>query len=260
MKNITTIIALLAWFSASSQHIQTLDSTWVNNTGGQFFEYRLIQYMSGEEYLTKKKLGDTSQVVSLYKEEFIRSTDTWATDIEWTSTFSKKVTELIRQDQALTTSLGRSPIKTILETHKWMVDSIFKTKEGNKTRAIKFSITNQGNLRYKIDTFATRNATLLGKAIRLSNYLNTGNSLDLYQFRDGRWRDGTRTVQIFLATAGPQYANREAPANFADVPVELPITYEGGLVHAYGQWLKYDGRKKKWLQAKPTAGIKPQSP
>lgn len=258
------ILALLASLHASTfaQASVTLDSSWIVNTAGVFYEHRLIEFLNGESNLTKKRLGDTAQVVATYRESFTSQTTSWAGDIEWTSTIPKKITELIRQDQSLTATLGKSPVKSILDANKYLVDSTFKTKDGNKTRAIKFTVTQSGILRYKIDTFATRNATILGNALRLNNYLNTGTAIDLYKFRDGRWRDANRSIQIFLQSAGPQSANRDMPPGiFADVPVELvqsPITYEGGLVHAYGLWLRYDTKKKQWVSAKPKAGIIPQ--
>ena len=261
MKHALIVIftALMA-LASTAQTVELSDSTWITNTAGKFFQNRLISYLDGGATQTKTLLGDTTAVVSRYKTDFINLTGTWANDIEWTSTFTKKVTELIRQDQALTSNIGRSPVKSIVESYKWLPDSTFRIKDGTKQLSIRFTITNAGQLRYKIDTFATRNAILLGKVMRLQNYKN-GSSIDLYQFQDDRWRDGTRTVQLYRESIGAQNRGaREAPipSNFAEVAIDLPITYEGGLVHAYGQWLKYNATKKKWLEAKPPAGIKPQ--
>lgn len=256
------IIAALWVLPCSAQIVETLDSTWISNTGGIFYQNRLITYLNGESTQTKKRLGDTSQVVSQYKTDFINTTQTWANDIEWTSTFTKRVSELIRQDQAMTTSIGKSPVKKIVESYKWMTDSTFRIKDSSKQRPIRFTITPQGQMRYKIDTFQTRSVTLLGNVMRLGNYLN-GGSIDLYRFQDDRWRDAARSVQLYLESVGPQNRAKEAPtnSNFADAPVDMPavmpVTYEGGLVHTSGTWLKYDNRKKKWIPAKPSPGIKP---
>ena len=261
MKNAIISILLLTFFSAHAQQVVSLDSSWVVNSGGIFFEHRLIEFLNGESTLTKKRLGDTLQVVNSYKDNFIQQSSSWATDIEWTSSFKGKVTELIRQDAALTTTLGKSPVKAILVSNKILADSSFRIKESGKpAKVINFTISAQQVLRYNIDTFAQRTAVCLGNTLRLNNYLNSGQPLDLYKFKDGRWRDGTKTVQVFLQSAGPQNAqNRDPGVFFVEAPVDLSIIYEGGIVLNKAEWVKYDSKKKKWVRGaaqKPIIPVK----
>lgn len=249
MRNIIFFLLLLAFAAPLSAQVSVNDSTWIRNEAGIFFEYKTTDYMSGESALIKKKLGDTIQVLNNYKQDFLNITSNWATDVQWTSTITRKVTELIRYDASIAAMLDTSPVKAIIADNLWMVDSTFKIKSGSAAKNIRFTVNAAGVLRYKIDTFATRTAIMLGSIIRLNNYLNTGSPLDLYQFPDKRWRDITRAVQLYTVYVGS--ATREAPPPAEPISPAAPAfaTFDGGVVLLNGKYWKYNGTKKKWLPA-----------
>lgn len=232
----------------------TIDSSWTVNVGGVFFTDRLVQYANGSSTLTRTRLGDTTQLINTTVDQFKRISDSWATDVEYTSSFPGKIREFVRQDQAMLASLGRSPIKSIVAAgDRVSVDSTYKIKSNGSAKTIRFSVTAAGVLRYKIDTFTIRTVSLLGGAMRLNNYLNTGASVDLYRFQDGRWRDATRSIQVYLQSEGPAAQNRAvqdvaaAPIEGEAIAAQEIATFDGGIVFAGGKYWKWNASKKAWV-------------
>lgn len=244
-------------YSLAAQRAITKDSTWVTNSAGAFFENHEVLYSNGESTRTTTLLGDTAQVVSKYIDDLSRRTDAMANDVQITSDFARQVKEIVRQDAPIATLLGISPLKRMLApVDTALVDSTYRIRIGNATKNFKFSLTAQGVLRYKVDTFPTRTANYLGRVIRLNNWLESGDALDLYQFSNNRWYNQIRSVQLFLQSVGPQ--NRSAEPDIAGLrePLPVPILYDGGLALISGAWYRYDAKKKTWVKA--ASPTKPQ--
>lgn len=261
------LFALLSATALSAQSTPAIDSTWTVNVAGVFYSDHMVQRIDGSSVLTRTRLGDTTQVLNTYVEQFKEKTRSMATDIEWTSSFPTVIKELIRQDAAVNTTVGRSPIKQIVAKQNYIqVDSIYKIKHtGSPAKTIKFSVTAAGQMRYKVDTFTIRNVSMLGDVMRLNNYQNSGNAMDLYLFTDRRWRDATRSVQVYQQADGPGVQNRAAPA---DNPETIEITgdgiitvkpssilYQGGYALVSGKFYKYNIKAKKWVVSKPSNPI-----
>lgn len=234
-----------------------IDSAWVTNQSGVFFETRLITRSNGESEQTVRRLGDTAQVLQLHTDRIRASSRTWAGDVETTSDYSRLLKEVIRQDAATKALLGLSPIEEILRpVAQAFIDSVYRIKIDGSVKAIKFSKTAQGVFRYKVDTFQTRNVSFLGSAMRLTNWLNTGKSMDLYQFRNGNWYSCTKDVQMYLKSVGAQARDVPDIAAFDEVMAPpSPILYDGGYASLGGVWYKWSAAKKTWAVVK-----KPKAP
>ncbi len=252
MKNLITLFALFLTLGLEAQREVITDSTWITNQSGIFYANRYKEFMNGEVILSKERLGDTAQVAESYHHTFLAETSTWANDVEVTSDYPRKIKELIRQDAAILAELGKSPLKTILEEEdSRLVDSTWKVRINGNSKQFKFSLSQAGALRYKVDTFTTRSATVLGDVIRLANWLNSGQALDLFKFDSGRWFNATRQVQVYLVSAGPQLRTADMPELFTDVmPPAGAILYEGGYVKRGETWLKYNATAKGWKSVK----------
>ena len=204
MKKVFLFISFaLIWASAIAQ-FTPIDSTWNSNVNGVFFENRLIRYETGNSTLTANRIGDTLQVVSGQVSMIQEKAASIAADMEVVSKSPDQTTELIRISNATKLKMKRAPVDEIVAAKRgYFVDSIFSIRDGSVTRKVVFSFTAQNVFRYKIDTFAIRQATCLGNILRLQNYLNTGKSLDLYLFKNARWYSSTRTVQLYTKGVGP---------------------------------------------------------
>ncbi len=187
---------------------QTKDSTWITNTGGVFFENKYTEFDNGNSTLDKKRIGDTMQIFSAQVLRVQTTSQTLANDIEITSAYSSAATELIRQSNATKAQIKRSALDSIVKPQRpYFLDSIWSIRDNGVKRNIVFSFTAQGVFRYKIDTFQVRTSQYLGSIIRLNNYMNTGKDLDLYLFKNKRWYNATRTVQMFSKGLGPASAS-----------------------------------------------------
>lgn len=261
MKKTFLLLIWLLPLTLLAQRVLTTDSTWIANANGLFYEHRLLEYSSGESTKSVTLLGDTSSVVNKYIDDLRRRTDAMATDVQVTSDFARQVREIVRQDGPIATLLGISPLnRLVAPVGAALVDSTYRVRFNGATKTFRFSLTNQGALRYRADTFPARPANYLGRVLRLNNWLNSGDPLDLYQFSNGRWHNSVRTVQVFLQSAGPQ--NRSASsAPEPDIaglrePLTAPVLYEGGFAFLDGQWYKFNPKQRAW--AKATAPAKPK--
>lgn len=252
MKNTLIIIALsCACFNVSAQRSISTDSTWITNSGGNFYSYHLVAYSNGEETTTKTLLGDTTQYVSKFQEAFVSQASNWANDIEITSDYRRRITELIRQDAAIIQQVGRSPLRNMLApVATSLVDSTWKIRIDGKNKAFRFTVTAAGALRYKADTAVVRSVTYIGDVMRLTNWLGSGQSLDLYKFDDGRWYSTTRQVQLYLERVGPQNRTKELPEPLPIPAPPVAVVFDGGLVYSSGQYWRWSSAKKAWVTTK----------
>ena len=252
MKKIITylLLCLLSGTVSAQSAAIAIDSGWVTNSGGIFFKNRIVTYANGKSSTTTEPLGDTTQVLNSYVEEIRSMSRTWANDIEVTSDYPRLIKEVIRQDAPVKNLIGRSPLSKILApVDTALIDSTYKIKVDGQTRTFKFTLTAQGVLRYRVDTFQARPANYLEHAIRLNNFMNTGKDVDIYRFKNGRWYNATKSVQVYLEAEGPQSRNARLPsiAPFqADEPADVPVLYAGGYALQGGIWYKW--KSKKWTE------------
>lgn len=251
MKKIITI-TLLAWsFQLTAQRAILVDSSFVSNRLGVFLVTRVISYSNGEGSTTTTVLGDTSQVLSRYVEGIVDKTKSMAADVETTTDYSRQIQEIIRQDPGIKALIGKSPLSAILSpVDSAFIDSTYRVRIGTETKSIKFLLAANGTFRYRVDTFPARNAFYLGGAMRLQNFQSTGTNVDLFQFKNGRWYNADKSIQLFLQTAGPQSRTVSAPptqAKAASVPSSEAALYDGGVVGFEGKFYKYNATKKAWV-------------
>ena len=205
MKKILFLLLLPAMMQAQTTLI---DSTWIINSGGKFFEKHLVKWDNGEDILTTSNLGDTNTVALSFVSRFTSKANEWAQQAQQASSHRRQIGEIIRQSAYLNTTIGRNPLKMIADADKSvLLDSLNRIRElGSTSKTIKFTQLSNGQMRYKVDTFATRNAYVVGNVIRLSNYLNAGRDLDIFKFNGNRYWSLGRDVQIYPLASGPATA------------------------------------------------------
>ena len=100
-----------------------------------------------------------------------------------------RITEIIREGAAAKTLLGASPMDTLQARRITPFLAPGWTVKNGTVTAIIFSVTAQGQFRYKLGTDAIKNAVLLGDIIRLRNYAATAEDVDLYIGDNGNYTD-----------------------------------------------------------------------
>lgn len=181
MKKLAFIFLFIPVF-AIAQRSLVIDSIWITNSGGVFFENHINVYDNGEtDGGYSRRLGDTTTLVSTFSTKIEGRADGLATDALIVSGNGSKIKELIRQGGAIAALVGINPLQAIQNKYAPMLtDTAWQIKYYSNSYPLVFTLNQAGTLRYKIDTFQTRNATVMGKVIRLKNFQFTGNSLDLY--------------------------------------------------------------------------------
>lgn len=221
MKKTTfSLLATLISFAAFAQRIVVVDSSWITNESGHFFDNHITIYNTGEQEGGYKRLiGDTTTLVTAFSGKIEGRGENFATDARAVSGFPAAVKELIRQDAAITALTGQSPIKAIQAKYQHIfTDSAYQIrKDGGAFAPVTFTVNAQGNLRYKIDTLPNRNAILLGEVIRLNNFYNTTQDVELYRIRDYFYTSLDRRISLRLV--GSSNLNRSAPARDASTPI-----------------------------------------
>jgi len=178
-----------------SQKEVNKDSVWISNIGGTFFENRRVEYSDNTYTESNTPIGDTIQLLTRAKRSVFEQGENMANDVAIVSKYSGRISELIRQANAVEALVGQTfkydslttiftnPLKAIaaeklaeLTKRNWMIG----------TDAIVFSVNAQGQARYQVGTQPVRNCSILGNTIRLNNYLG-GASLDLFRITNRKY-------------------------------------------------------------------------
>lgn len=173
------------------------DTSYITLQGGQFFEVKMQTFQDGSSINTQTLIGDSTALVQATEARIVSKAATLAVDARYVSQSRKTLTGLIREDNAVETATGVSPLKNIVAQYSGaFLESGWKIKETGAAVDIAFSVNGAGNLRYTPDGGTTRTAILFGDAIRLRNWSGT-NDLDLYQLKaGGAWINLDRTVVL----------------------------------------------------------------
>ena len=210
-KILLQLLLLFPILAASAQKTVTVDSSYITNVAGIFFEVKVVQYSNGEGQTTTTVLGDTATVIQRYQSSIRSQAQGMANDIKSVYRFNRRVTELIRQGNEVQTRFGTNPVRLIqnqvasdLTDNSWVVLT-------DTTRNVTFTVNAQGQLRYQVQGFTTRNATTLGDVIVLRNFQNTGTDVTLYRDSErGQWYTNA-TNTVVLRVPGSSVRNAPPP-------------------------------------------------
>lgn len=223
MRNIIIffLILLPALLTAQSREV-VLDSTWISNENGLFFENHITVFNTGEEEGGYKRLlGDTVKVLDKFANRIEQAASRFANDATVIVQYPAKIRELIRQDADVEDMLSLSPIKTIQDKYSArFTDTTWQVRSGSDILDIVFFVNGAGNLRYTLDTFPTKTAILLGDIIRLNNYQDGTFDPILYRIGDNVFSSIDKSIILRMSGSGNK--NRSAAQ-----PVEAPAESSG---------------------------------
>lgn len=241
MKNILFLISFLSFFGASAQEI---DSTWLFNRTGQFFQARRVVFATGVENINIIPLGDTTQTVRAFADllqgdalDFLRIAETALQS-------RRNVTEKVRYYRFLPSILGRNLLDTIAKDEPDLYQNGYWRI--NQT-PIRFRRT-ATNFQYRADTSATwRQMTFLGSVIRLNDF--NGYTTDLYRTgRTGKVYKSINNQYDLRPISDVSSRIAAAPVQEEDTPPlrKTILLGDGRLILEDGKIYKYNLRKKTW--------------
>jgi hypothetical protein len=185
MKNV--IILIFLPLLAFGQRIVTKDSTWQANSAGQFYDVRIVEYSTGESSLTRTLRGDTNAIFQAALNSYISEGNRMANEARSTSQFDRIIKRLIQQNDEILTATGRDVLDSLAAKYAGPLLAAGWTAVDTGTLNIGFSVNASGQLRYTLQGFPARNATLIASTLRLNNYGSTGRPIDLFQGPGGNW-------------------------------------------------------------------------
>lgn len=209
-----TLITLLFLCSLSAQMIAqkytVTDTTYTTNSAGVFFTVRDIVYSNGEETHTKTRIGDTLALFDAFYNRFVNTAAQMSTDARYAITFPALIGDMNRDNNLLLATTGKDALDTVTArlSAPLLEDGWKLRTSGAGAEDVVFIVNNNGQLRYTITGFTTRNATLFGQVIRLNNYKD-GTAIDLYQVASGNYKTINNSITL-RRPGGP--ANRSVTA------------------------------------------------
>lgn len=214
----TILMLLFAPCFALSQRVVTKDSSWNENAGGKFYSVRLVEYSTGESSENKVLMGDSATLFQNNLNDALQQAN-WMAGIAFEAKdFDKLIRAQLQARDSVLAVLGKDVTDTIAARYAApLLATGWKVVQDTSTLNVAFSVNGQGQLRYEIQGFPVRNAFLLGRAMRLVNYKNTGAALDVFNAPGGNWFSLNNAVRLRLA--GNQGLDRAAKRGGFDVEV-----------------------------------------
>lgn len=222
MKYFICLLFLFPLF-ANAQRTVTLDTTYQTNADGKFFDVRRVEYTSGESSLTKTLIGDTTTIYNNYRLEFLRRGEQMANDARAARRFDKDITDIINKNDLAASVTGRNILDTLVKQFSGpLLASGWQITDGTNTTDISFQVNANGKLRYTIAA-QTKTAVLINNTMRLLNYLNTGQPIDVFKSAGGNWFTIDDRIKIkFPGNQGQNQAPPKSPILIKPVPLTQP--------------------------------------
>lgn len=190
-----TIAAIIFFATRISAQTIVVDSSWLTNNNGIFYANRFQLYDNGNSTTSVTKVGDTTAVANGAKNIYMNTAVSLAADANISMGNAAKIKEIVRQDAALQTTIGKSTLNSIaLQTDTTgtnFTSSGWQLRDNTSSTPtftpITFSFNAQGAFRYKLGTETIKQAFCLGNVVRIVNYKGQGYALDFYKRPNGTW-------------------------------------------------------------------------
>jgi len=186
-----TLILTLLFLCSLSAYTQTvtLDTTYIVNQGGVFFELSRIEYTNGSYSEKKDFLGDTLTIFNRYVAKIEGEANEIAAAAATAYRMRQKTSDWAKLDTITTARLLRSPITAIADSYEkefltgnWQIEF-----SGTSTAATFPRLSSNKRIRLQPATGGTpRTMLLYAKVLRIVNYPFSGVNI-LFQLREGYW-------------------------------------------------------------------------
>ena len=195
MKKLFFLLACLPVF-AMAQEV-TKDTSWFNNTGGNFFNVTRIEYDNGTYTETASLVGDTTAMVSYYANYISAQAQNYASAAVVAMKAQAATATLAKLDTSMTARLARSPITSIMSSYEreFLIGSWEIVYNGTTTAVTFPRLSTNQRIRLLPSGGTARTLLIFGNMLRIVNYPVTGNNT-LFKVKEGRWENLTRTIVL----------------------------------------------------------------
>lgn len=189
-----TLFFLLLTLQISAQEI-TKDTSYLTNSGGNFFNVTRIEYENGAYSEVSSMIGDTLAVLSLYVNKISNEANQYASAAVIAMRAQSATAALAKLDTAMTSRLARSPITAIMDSYeREFLEGSWQIVNSGVPTAVTFPrLSTNKRIRMLPQGSTARTMLIYGNMLRLVNYPVSGNNI-LFKVRKGRWENLTRTI------------------------------------------------------------------
>ena len=185
---------LLLALQISAQEIKK-DTSYLTNSGGNFFNVSRVEYENGAYSEISTLIGDTLSVLSLYVNKISNEANQYAAAATIAMRAQSATASLSKLDTIMTAKLLRSPITSIMDSYEreFLVGSWQIISSGIPTSVTFPRLSTNKRIRLLPSGGTARTMLIYGNMLRLTNYPVSGNNT-LFKVREGRWENLTRTI------------------------------------------------------------------
>lgn len=178
----------------SAQEI-TKDTSYLTNSGGNFFNVNRVEYENGAYSETSSMIGDTLAVLSLYANKISSEANQYAAAAVIAMRAQSATATLAKLDTLMTARLARSPITAIMDSYEreFLEGSWQIVNSGVPTSVTFPRLSTNKRIRLLPQGSTARTMLIYGNMLRLVNYPVSGKNI-LFKVREGRWENLTRTI------------------------------------------------------------------
>lgn len=188
-QSLFSIFLFCAFFAQAQEVTPTLDTTFIVNKGGNFFEVSRIEYTNGAYSESSALIGDTTAMLNRYVARIESEANAIAAAAQTAYRMRQKTSDWAKLDTITTARLGRSPITAIADVYEneflqgnWQIEF-----SGTSTAATFPRLSSNKRIRLQPATGGTARTMLIyGNILRLVNYPFSGLNT-LFKLKDGYW-------------------------------------------------------------------------
>lgn len=199
------ILFLFLPFLAIGQNEVTKDSSYLKWEAGAWYRVVSQTFDNGNINLFQTFIGDTATLYSQTVDAIRNSTASMATDVATTSTYTRRVRELLRTSDEVLAKAGRNPVDSLekQDAAPFLVAGWTLRAPDGTTTVITFNQQASGRVRYQNVTTTNRQVDLMGSVIRLRDFPTAGTVTDFYRAPNSRrWTNLDRSYQLLPPGGG----------------------------------------------------------
>ena len=185
----------------SAQEI-TRDTSYLTNSGGNFFNVNRIEYENGAYSETSAMIGDTLAVLSLYANKISNEANQYASAAVVAMRAQSATAALAKLDTVMAARLARSPITAIMDSYeREFLQGTWEIVNGGVATSVTFPrLSTNKRIRLLPAGGTARTMIIYGNMLRLVGYPVSGNNT-LFKVKEGRWGNLTRTIILRRTSA-----------------------------------------------------------
>ena len=196
-----TLFFLLLALQISAQEV-TKDTSYLTNTGGNFFSVTRIEYSDGAYSENKTLVGDTSAILSLYVNKISSEANQYASAAIIAMKAQSATSQMAKLDTVISAMLLLSPITSIMGSYeREFLQGTWEIQFGGTNTSVTFPrLSTNKRIRMLPQGGTARTIILYGNMMRIVNYPIAGPQI-LFKIREGRWENITRTIVLRRTSA-----------------------------------------------------------